>query len=169
MRVTRSVGLLVMAFVMTALFGVAAQDNLPVKEAIDADGAPTQVFEYTPANAVSQSLGGTCKHDVEHPHHSTHFPGRINVTAWTQCNVFMNNIIVTAELHKKTCLWYFCFWDTVDITYPPEQGHTYVEAQANIVCESGTYRGRVNSLLIFPDGHVKFMYWIGASRTLDCG
>ena len=82
--------------------------------------------------------------------------------------MLMNNIIVAVELHKKRCLWFLRVWDVVDVTNPPEEGNFYVEAHANIPCQPGTYRGRINSTLIWPTGESSFMYWIGGSRTLGC-
>ena len=167
MKATRVIGLLVAVFMATALFGGVVYAESPDEEPPRRDGKRTKEIEHSDPYSL-RSTDWTCEHDVHHPHNSDHFPGRINVEGETTCNVTMNNIIVTVELQKKECLWIFCLGDTVAVTNPPEEGLTYVEARANIPCEPGTYRGRINSTLIWPNGDWLFMYWFGATRELDC-
>ena len=167
MKATRVIGLLVAVFMAAALFGGVVYAEQPDKKPPRGDGEPTKEIEHSDPY-TRQSTGWTCEHDVHHPHNSGHFPGRINVEGETTCNVTMTNIIVTVQLQKKACLWFLCIWNTVAVTNPPETGQVHVEARANKPCEPGTYRGRINSTLIWPNGGSSFMYWLGESRTLDC-
>ena len=122
MKATRIIGLLVAVFMATALFGGVVYAEPPDEEPPYGDGERTQVIEHSDPDSPAQSTGWTCEHDVHYPHNSGHEPGRINVTGETTCNVTMNNIIVTVELHQKKCLWIFYVWDVVDVTNPPEEG-----------------------------------------------
>ena len=166
----RVIVLLTVVFVATFVFGENVSADSPV-EGPNGDGGATQTIEYSDPNALPNALSNgvwTCEHDVHHPHNSGHAPGRINVVGETGCDVVMLNIIVTVELHKQQCLWFVCVWAVVDWTHPPETGNFWVQAEANIPCQPGTYRGRINSTLVWPNGDSWFMYWIGESRELDC-
>lgn len=180
---TRFVGLLVVTVMSMVIFGGVIYADPPDEGTPLIEEEPTWEIEFSPSQLQQssssysqqsssfysqQGTGWTCEHDVHYPHNSGHFLGRINVEGETTCNVTMNNIIVTVELQKKACLWRLCVWNTIAVTNPPEEGQTYVIARANIPCEPGEYRGRINSTLIWPNGDWSSMYWIGVARQITC-
>jgi hypothetical protein len=109
-----------------------------------------------------------CYGQSNNPHHSTHYPGTINVTAFTSCSQNVPEIYVETTLQRYTC-FIFCWWGNAgpkgsSVRY----GRSYVETNSSTSCKSGTYRGVSYHYIIGWDGIRYEAYTISNVVNLTC-
>lgn len=161
--------LLLMLLVVLLLvpFSAYAQEEFPpIDEPNSAMLSPSgSLNNLTPNQIVSNPWG--CFGSTQNPHHSSHVPGTINVTARTQCNVAVPLIYVETILQREDC-FIFCWWANVGPVGMQSRPGNSVQANSATGCVSGKYRGISFHHVRGADGNDYVATTIGNEVNLTC-
>ena len=111
----------------------------------------------------------TCEREVQHPHHSSHVPGTINVVATIECSSAVPELDLKVTLQRQQCFYFICWWDNVGPTGgEPRYGARTTRANSAIDCQTGSYRGYSQDKIVWPDGTEETGWGYSVEQSLTC-